>query len=294
MVAAIDTAVAAIKKSGAMRTPALAELLGIGEVAVDAMLGGACERGFLVSCAVTLGAGRQVQEYRISTAGGGGNVVFTSMTVTKRNSFPSKVETTYGSDPAAGTSQGLKEFNKNVAVAPLPIPAADKPKEGTPVATALDRIKEALKAHGAPMKLAALAKASGVDVKNVSPIVSVETKKGTFKKFKHGVYGLPDQKLEESEGAPQPGKGGGKRKGPAVRRKPARKAASKAASKRSRFQPAITADGTILLLGTTKGDFDITRAEAKVFVTIARLLNPLEVGALAAFITRLDAGKVGA
>lgn len=67
---AADVALELIGKRGTLRTPAIAEALGVGEAAVDAMLAPHCASGKLVTCSIEQGE-RKVIEYRISMSGGG-------------------------------------------------------------------------------------------------------------------------------------------------------------------------------------------------------------------------------
>jgi hypothetical protein len=142
----MDTALRLIAKRGAMRTPALAEELQLGEGAVDAMLAPAATDGRLVTCSVTVGD-RQVIEYRCSAAG-------VQFRIHGGARLPAGAPQRVAPRPIVESSYG---------VPPQPIPTkpaapATTSKGENTMSGLVDRITAAFKKHG-PMTLARAARA---------------------------------------------------------------------------------------------------------------------------------------
>jgi hypothetical protein len=311
--AALDSAIELIRKHVSMRTPALAEALGIGEAAVDAMLHPARAAGALNTCEVEAG-GRRVVEYRCSASGG----KYTAYASPRRN------QTRQDPSSAAPAPRDRAQ----------PQPAAETKGENEVNLT--DRITAAFKEHG-PMTIGKLL--AHVEHQYVPDFVRQMAGRGVLAKLggktRGVIYGLPDQqapavepeapeaaaepdrkkraprhihKKKRKKAAPKARKRRLKRTprlGSAIAKAAARKAwktrranaerlADKNGAKAAKFRPALLADGALLFLGAERGEFEIGALAAKAIVDLVRALTPEELTAAAEFIARLDGGKVAA
>lgn len=155
--------------------------------------------------------------------------------------------------------------------------------------------------------------ARGIDDDNTSTLVGQLAARGTFKVLGGGkrsrIYGLPDQTSADRKveaGAPPSKKPAAAKAPRSSHRKrrahpkkragggsvaPRRKRAVKAPKKA--FRPALASDGAILLLGASRGEFEIPRDQARSLVDLQRRLTAPEIADLVNFVTRLDNAEVG-
>lgn len=306
MIDAIEAALALIRKAGSLRTPALAEQLGLGEAAVDAMLEPARADGRVITCNVTAG-GREVIEYRCSVSGQSVNL--RDATWRARQAHVAAAQSSRGeTEPSSSSRLSSPEAART---------AAPTTPKGERTMTVRDRIEAALTAHG-PMTAQELRK--HVDVEGLSGICSGLWKRGIIRKLGGGarssIYGLPSQKLEErkvgdalergaelgrkkrkgraKKAAPARAKHARKRRLKRTSRIPAPATPSPAARKKGGFRPAIAGDGALLFMGAARGDFELERAQARGFVEILRRLTPAELDLTADFLKTLDGAELAA
>ena len=278
MAEAAAIAIDIIRKRGSMRTPALADELGIGEAAVDAMLESALLDGRLICCNVETG-GRCVVEYRLSMAGGGKLVSY----------MPSQPKP---AAPAAPRNEPIS-------------PAGAMATQEEPV-TFKERMEAFFKKHG-PMTVVQMREHSVKD----AGLATLLGQAG-FARLGGGkrstVWGLPGQALPKTDAlkrgaelgkkgqakgahrATRPAKRGKRAGGGSVamRRKSPVKRAAKA------FRPALAADGAILCIGAEYGELELDKGQTRVLLDVARKLTPPELAAVVTFLERLDGAEVGA
>ncbi len=292
---ALDMAIAEIHKRGAMRTHDLAELLGIGEAAVDAMLAPAWADGRLVTCAVELAGGRHVTEYRCSASGGGSTAHPLRVWRPNAAQVLVKAETSYGTAPTPSEGDA-------VLLRPaLDMDAIYRTRKEPPQVNLIERAQALFKKHG-PM--------TARQVRDVDAVVAVQLKRlcdnatlGKLGGKTSGViYGLPDQSAADVKqvikDAP-PTRAIRKRKAQKrskVSKKRAARRAFKAPVKAASrgFRPALAADGALLFMGAKNGDFEIDRAHCRIVVDLVRRLTGDELVAAVEFVERLDKAEVGA
>jgi len=295
-----------IRKRGTLRTPAIAEQLGIGEAAVDALLEPFSRSGGeLITCAVQVGD-RRVIEYRCSTLGGYTNGDWRTKSEHRKPPTPIKEPTApqreSGSrsadagDGAGGTSAGL--HTRPLSATSAADAVATKEEHG--MKTFLERVTAVLQKHG-PMTSKEL-REHGMEDANASTLVGQLANRGALAKVGGGkrstIYGLPGQKANDAKAE--------KSSPIARRRRKAKNAAKRArgavAVRRKRtvqrprktFRAALASDGSILLLGAKRGDLEIDRDAARAVVKLVRGVTSAELAAVVDFIERLDKAEVAA
>lgn len=315
---AVAVAVEFIRKRGTVRTPAIAEELGIGEAAVDAMLAPEAKRGVLNKCDVLVG-GRWIVEYRCS-ASGGAMTLHTREDQKKPPTFPQQ---RIHESPAPQRSDVEKPSNRaalaSSTTGSASASAGDQPREKAPMTTFFEKVSKIFRERG-PLTSRELT-AAGVKDANASTLLGQLAKRSKLGILGGGarskIYGLPDQTLADRkepkapETSPTPDRAPRSihpkkkaRRGKVAKKKQRKTrvapAASKAALKawetrRKRpFRPALAADGAILMLGAKRGDFEIPREQARGLVDLQRRLTPHEIADLVNFVTRLDRAEVAA
>lgn len=293
---ALDAAIDAVRKGGPLRTPALAELLGIGEAAVDAMLAPARADGRLICCDVEVG-GRKVVEYRMSLSGGG-------RLVNQFKPYRSPVPVAPRADAETNeqVNAGSASHSSGPADQVAPGPRSPLQPRETRTMSVREKIEAALRKHG-PMTVAAMRK--HVDTSGLSGLMSKLARTGVTKKLgggaKSGIYGLPDQQLPAdalergAELGRRPARAAGSRKRPLKRASRIAVAAARRAGRTlPKFRPALAADGAILCIGAEYGELELDKAQTRVLLDVSRKLKPTELAAVVTFLERLDAAEVGA
>lgn len=285
MSAAIDVAIAAIGKRGTMRTPELAELLGIGEAAIDAMLASARTDGRLTTCTVETG-GRTIMEYRCSASGGKYDPLTARALLRPKPPQPARTEL---------QADGV-DIDAIHRKPPL--------EQEEPQVHLVERAQAFFKKHG-PMTARQVRELDGGIADRLKQLADQAVLGRLGGKTSGVIYGLPDQKASDAkprETSPdKPPRSIHKRKGKrkqrikVAKRRAARNALKSPVKPASRgFRPALAADGAILFLGAERGDFEIDRANARIVVDLVRRLTARELGATVQFVERLDAAEVGA
>lgn len=305
MPSALEHAIGLIAKRGALRTPALAEALGIGEAALDAMLEPASRDGRLTTCTVEAG-GRRVIEYRCSASGGRYDPIWRKGLHQERRAKGEllfKREETFGTEPPAIEHTPIRAE-----------PAGTFTPKGDPaVTTLIERAQALFKKHG-PMTKREIAALDAAIADKIAELCAGAHLGRLGGKTAGVIYGLPDQQLADrrsgepasapkqtadraprhlhrkkapKKAAKAPRKRRVKRLGSALARAAARKAwktrravvvVSPEAPPAGAFRPAIAFDGALLLTGAaTPGE--LNRAEARL---------------LAEFIVRMHKGGVEA
>ncbi len=294
----LEAALAFIRRRGSARTPEIAAELGIGEVAADDLLEPAHADGRLVTCTVSAG-GRQVIEYRCSTAGQNVNLRDATWRARQANAAAA--------------------FSRGATVPPPPRGPSHEAQAAAPITpkgdsmSVREKVEAALLAHG-PMDVRSLAK-HVKDTNHLSTIVAQLARDGVLKKLGGGtrstIYGTPSQKLDErksgdalergaelgrNSAAPKAKRKAGKRGKRLARtsRIPAPATPSPAAKRKGGFRPAIAADGAIIFLGAKRGDFEVQPVDVRAVLNLSRRLTPTELTETLAFIERLDKAEVAA
>lgn len=300
--AATEHALKLIRSAGALRSPGLAEKLGMSQAELEQMLDLPEVRSHFVTCGVTLGDGSQAVEYRCSASGGKYNVL-AAMAARGAATAPRNQSTAGQAGDSTRVDTGAhheaERDSSNESPATAPARPADPQKENGKM-KAHEQIAAAFAKHGA-MGAAELSKHVKVNSLGYHLAAGASATPPRFARLSGRtsgtIWGLPGQEVPPSphagvEKGDQPNRTQRGRRLKKTSRIPSRTVEAK--KPRSAFRPALASDGAILFMGAKGGDFEIARKEVRAVLDLVRRLTPAELGATATFLERLDKAEVGA